>query len=96
MNSQEKIISLLSEHKESLSTKYHIEALGLFGSYSRNDYNKNSDVDILVEFTQSVGIELIDLADELEEILHKKVDIVTKKGIKPRYLQHILKDLVYV
>ena len=43
-----------------------------------------------------MGIEFIDLAGELEAILHRKVDLVSKNGIKPKYLEEIKKDLVYV
>lgn len=96
MSTRDKIKKLLVENKNRLFGKYNIELLALFGSYSRNDYHRNSDVDIFVEFNQPIGIELIDLADELEEILEKKVDLVTKNGIKPRYYNHISKDFIYV
>jgi hypothetical protein len=70
--------------------------LALFGSYSRNDYNNQSDVDILVEFDKTPGFEFIDLADELESLLKTKVDLVSRNGIKPKYFQFIEKDLIYV
>jgi predicted nucleotidyltransferase len=57
---------------------------------------ENSDIDILVEFTKPVGIEFIDLADELEKMLKSKVDLVSKNGIKPKYYEAIKKDLIYV
>jgi uncharacterized protein len=50
----------------------------------------------LVDFDQPVGIEFIDLANELEEILKRKVDLVSRHGVKPRYLKEIEKDLIYV
>lgn len=70
--------------------------MALFGSYARNEATEKSDIDILVEFEKPVGFEFIDLAIELEEILHKKVDLVSKKGLKPTMLPFIEKDMIYV
>jgi predicted nucleotidyltransferase len=42
------------------------------------------------------GIEFIDLAEELEKILNRKVDLVSKNGVKPKYFDEIQKDLIYV
>jgi len=50
----------------------------------------------LVEFNKPIGIEFIDLAEELEVILNLKVDLVSKKGIKAEYLKSIQKELEYV
>jgi hypothetical protein len=70
--------------------------MAIFGSVSRGDDTTESDVDILVELNQPIGIEFIDLADELQEILNKKVDLVSRKGIKNRYFKHIKNELKYV
>jgi predicted nucleotidyltransferase len=51
---------------------------------------------ILVEFSDRIGIRFIDLADELENIVGFKVDLVSKKGIKEKYLKSIDSDLIYV
>jgi predicted nucleotidyltransferase len=50
----------------------------------------------LIEYKKPPGIEFIDLAEELEKMLNRKVDLVSKNGIKPHYLAEIQKDLVYV
>ncbi len=70
--------------------------MALFGSYARNEANEKSDVDILVEFSAPVGFEFIDLAIELENVLHQKVDLVSKKGVKAPLLPIIEKTLIYV
>lgn len=70
--------------------------MGLFGSYARNENNETSDVDILVEFNAPVGFAFIDLAIELEKLLHKKVDLVSKNGVKNTMLPYIEKDIIYV
>jgi len=96
MESLRKILSVISEVKPNLLKKYPIKTLGIFGSYTRGDFTQDSDIDILVEFEQPVGIEFIDLANELESILQHKVDLVSRTGIKPKYFKIIEKDLVYV
>lgn len=90
------ISSLLLANKDNLISKYHLKSIGIFGSFTREDFTDDSDIDILIDYEQPLGIEFIDLADELERILNRKVDLVSKKGIKPKYLEEIQKDLLYV
>ncbi|MFN8255598.1 MAG: nucleotidyltransferase family protein [Bacteroidales bacterium] len=90
------IQSKLNDYKSYLLQKYHINYLAVFGSVSRNENTENSDIDILVDFTQPIGIGFIDLADELEHILNQKVDLVSRNAIKPKYFEHIKNDLKYV
>jgi predicted nucleotidyltransferase len=70
--------------------------LAIFGSYARNQQTEESDLDILVEFNRPIGLAFIDLAEELEHILKLKVDLVSKKGLKERYLKSIEQELEYV
>ena len=86
----------LEIHKKELFEKYPIKDLAIFGSYARNEQKEASDLDLMVEFHSRVGSEFIELADELEEILGMKVDLVSKKGIKDRYFERIKEDLIYV
>ncbi|MGQ0829805.1 MAG: nucleotidyltransferase family protein [Bacteroidota bacterium] len=96
MKSLQDIRNALSVNKKRLFDKYGLRRLAIFGSYTRNQQNDNSDVDILVEFEKPVGIEFIDLALDLENILHTKVDLVSKNGLKPKYFQSISAELNYV
>ena len=96
MKSLAVIKSILSSNKDYLSRKYNIKQLAIFGSYSRSEETKNSDLDIMVEFEKSIGIEFIDLANELEKILNIKVDLVSKKGIKPQYFSRIQNEQIIV
>jgi hypothetical protein len=84
------------DHKKSLFQKYPIKELAIFGSYARNEQSAISDLDLLVEFHSRVGSEFIELGDELEDLLGIKVDLVSKNGIKPRYLEQIKEELIYV
>ena len=70
--------------------------MAIFGSYARNQQTEESDLDILVEFNRPIGLAFIDLAEELEHILKLKVDLVSKKGLKERYLKSIEQELEYV
>ena len=90
------IVKLLKANKSRLKNKYHLKSIEIFGSIARGDFTNDSDIDILVEFEKPIGIEFIDLADELEEILQHKVDLVSKNGIKPKYYREIEKDLTHV
>jgi len=96
MYNTEQIVNILKEQKKELEKKYPISELALFGSYASGDYNKLSDIDILVDFNGRIGIEFISLAHELEDIFHTKVDLVSRKGIKPHYLPFVEKNLIHV
>jgi uncharacterized protein len=93
---REQITSKLISAKPKLVPKYNLKSIGIFGSFVRDDFSDESDIDILVEFDKPIGIEFIDLANELESILNMKVDLVSRNGIKPKYFNLIKKDIVYV
>ena len=90
------IAQILKENKLRLAAKYHLTSIGLFGSFTRDDFHDDSDIDILIEYDLPMGIEFIDLAIELELLLKRPVDLVSRKGIKPKYFKEIQKDLIYV
>lgn len=97
MTEFETIYNTIKGLKNELSSKYHVSSIGLFGSVVRDDYSPSrSDVDIIVDFTHPVGIEFIDLAEYLEAKINKKVDLVSKKGIKPKYYKQIEPEIKYV
>jgi predicted nucleotidyltransferase len=95
MKSLEKIEKTLKEYKPSLKKKFKVKKIGIFGSYVRGEESKESDVDILVEFYESPGWEFFDLNEYLEEILDKKVDLVTIKALKPQLKDKILKEAIF-
>ena len=76
---------------------YPISEMGLFGSYARGDYNEQSDIDILVDFDDRIdGFDYIRIAHQLEDAFKKKIDLVSRKAIKPRYLQYVENNLIHV
>jgi uncharacterized protein len=90
------ILAQLRKLLPALRNKYPISTLALFGSVARGESNDFSDVDILVEITGPIGFGFIDLADELSETLGLKVDLISKRGLKPRALAAIEKELILV
>lgn len=96
MKTLEEIQLKLSKHKQDLFADYPIKSLAIFGSYARKEQNEESDLDIIVEFNDKIGIRFIDLAEELESLIGFKVDLISRKGIKDKYYQSIQPDLTYV
>ena len=75
--------------------RYGVRELSLFGSAARGEMGPESDIDILVEFEPGVRIGLIrfeSLVGELESLAGRRVDLVTKRGLKPWIRPHVLKD----
>ena len=95
MSELEEIKRKLREHKPELKERYNVEEIGIFGSYVHGDQAESSDIDILVEFSEPIGWEIIDLKEELEKLLDRPVDLVTKDALKPRLKPQIMKDVVY-
>jgi predicted nucleotidyltransferase len=74
------IKQVLTDIKPELQRRFHVRAIGVFGSYARGDQQPDSDIDIIVDFSQQVGIEFIDLADFIEGKLANRVDLVSPEG----------------
>jgi len=96
MRTTQDILQTLTQIKPVLIKRYGVRSLALFGSCARDQQHDQSDVDVLVDVDQSVGLEFVDLADEIEAAIGAPVDVVSARGIKPRYFQSIEKDLIYV
>ena len=89
------ILQTLRNHLPELQRKYPVSKLGVFGSYARGEATENSDIDIAVEITGPMGLNFIAMADEIENLLGIKTDVVPKRSIKPEYIQSVEKDIVY-
>lgn len=75
--------------------RYGVKELSLFGSAARGEMTPESDIDVMVEFEPGVRIGLIrfeSLVDELEAIAGRRVDLVTKRGLKPWIRPQVLRD----
>ena len=97
MKTKEDILQALRSMKTDVEKQYHVRSLALFGSYSRGDNTDKSDVDILVDFEKPIsGLLFVRLADDIERCVGLPADVVPMDGVKPRYLNVIKEDLVYV
>ena len=87
----------LATNKKRLAVKYKVKTIGVFGSFVKGNQQKKSDVDILVEFKETVDFfQFLELEEHLEKLLGIKVDLVTKRALKPHIKDNILKETVYV
>jgi hypothetical protein len=98
MTTKENILAILKSNKAKL-TQFGIKEVGLFGSYSRNEQVKDSDIDLLVDFDPEKENfdNFMSVYDLLEKVFkNHKIEIVTKNGLSPHIGPFILKELVYV
>ena len=97
MKDFEKIKSILLDQKEFLRKKYRIKEISIFGSVVRREEEGVSDIDILVDFSEPIGFfAFLDLDKYLQQILGRKVDLVSRKALKPKIGERILKEAVPV
>ena len=90
------IIQQLKMVKPVLTEKYGLTVLALFGSYSRSEETDWSDIDIMVDYESPMGLKSFDMVYELENVFkEKKVQVVSRAGIKLKYSDRIKQDLIY-
>lgn len=93
----DQIKNILQKNMSILKNRYDVESIGVFGSISRGEEKKGSDVDILVDFSKPMGFfKFIELEEFLGKLIGKKVDLVTKRALKPVIKDEILKEVSYV
>ena len=87
------IIGILKRRDGEIKERFHVKRIGLFGSFARGDEKETSDVDIMVEFDQPTFDNFMKLAFFLEDLLGKKVELVTPDSLSP-YIAPYVKDEV--
>ncbi len=93
----DQFIKKLKEIKPIIESKYSVKNLEVFGSYIRGKQKKGSDLDILVEFHETIDLfKYIELENYLSEKLGVKVDLVMKDTLKPRIKDRILNEAIPV
>lgn len=91
------ILNKLSNIKSELNKKYNVSELGLFGSFSRDDADEGSDIDIIVEYSSAISFfQVAELIEYLEKLFNKKIDLVRKKNIKQLLKKRILDEAIFV
>lgn len=91
-----RIKQILVDEKKRLAENFGVSKIGVFGSYVFGDATRKSDIDILVDFSKPVGLmKFIELEDYLSGKLGRKVDLVSKDGLKKYIKRDILRSTVY-
>ena len=96
METKKEVVTKLKEIKPLLFKEYSVKSIGIFGSYADETNTEESDIDILVEFEKPIGWKFFTLELYLERILGRKVDLVTKSGLKDQIKNQILNQMQYV
>ncbi|HET7038139.1 MAG TPA: nucleotidyltransferase family protein [Thermomicrobiaceae bacterium] len=90
-------IAILKDQLPSLQRRYHVRSLGIFGSYVRGEQRPGSDLDVLVEFSETPGLlKYIALRNELSDLLGVPVDLVKRGSPRPRVGQRIEQEVIPV
>jgi predicted nucleotidyltransferase len=91
----EEIRNIIHSHESTLKDKFKAIKFYLFGSYARGEQTPESDIDLLVEFSETIDLfDFVDLTDYLKEIFSKNVDLGTPRSLKPLIKDRILKEAV--
>jgi predicted nucleotidyltransferase len=96
MGERETILRCLRSGLPALQKEFPLHRLALFGSIARGDATPGSDIDLLAEVEPSIGLRFVLLADRLETLTQRKVDLVSRRAIKPSLWKQIEPELVDV
>ncbi len=93
MLTREKTVQLLQEKHPYLAAEFGVSKIGLFGSYSKGQSDESSDVDLVVEFERPIGFRFVELVDYLENLLGRRVDVLTPAGIQNIRLEQVARNI---
>ncbi len=97
MKDIEELKRILLEHKNELESEYGVTEIGVFGSSSKKQETKTSDLDILIDFQKAVDLlTFVHIKNYLSDLLKINVDLVMIKALKPKIGERILKEVVYI
>lgn len=96
MINKDDIFNRLRDLKPILYRDFAVKEIGLFGSFSDNTFNEESDIDIIVELERPIGWKFFSLELYLESVFNRKIDLVTKNALKEQIKDTILKQVEYV
>ena len=86
-----KIVELKGRELETLCKKNKVKSLFVFGSVTREDFNENSDIDLVVDFDESDPFKYTDLyfnlKNKLENLYKRQVDLIEERAIKNRFFK---------
>ena len=95
MKSIDEIKQLLAGQREELRRRFRVREIGIFGSFVRGEERRGSDIDVLVDFEEPIGIfTFLELEEYLGEVLGIRVDLVSRKALKPHIGKRILTEVI--
>ncbi|MFZ4592392.1 MAG: nucleotidyltransferase family protein [Ignavibacteria bacterium] len=97
MTNLSEIINNLKAAKPELEQKCNISEIGIFGSYSRNEQNEKSDIDILIELNENIGLlKFIQIENLIKSIIGNNAEVVIKSDIRPELKDNILRETIFI
>ena len=97
ITSLDEIKEIIRQHKPELKRQFHVDKIGVFGSYARGNQKKRSDVDFLVKLDDPISyFELAGLKIYIEEITGLKSDVVPYHNLRPEFRDNVFKEVIYV
>jgi uncharacterized protein len=97
MKSLEKLKAELEAIKPELKQRYKVETIGIFGSYSRGEQTKKSDLDLLVSFSEPIGIyKFVEVEEFISSKLGVRIDLVQKGALLPMIKEQILNETITI
>ena len=100
MVTKNQIIQKLKENYPYLNSNFGLKKIGLFGSYVKGTQLSSSDIDIIVEFESPIGINFVEFAEYIEQLIGIKADIITSAGLdgirNPNIVKSIKETIEYV
>jgi len=92
----ETLIRRLGQMLPILRREFPLKSMAVFGSVARGEATPDSDLDILVDVDPSIGLGFVTLAERLEKDLGRKVDLVSRRALRPSLWKQIEPELVHV
>lgn len=97
MKNLQEIKAILGQVKSLVQEKYQISELGIFGDYVKGEVKENSQVNILIDYTEPLSLlDLVDMEYYLSDLLKVKADVISKNGLKGKRRERILSEVIYV
>ncbi len=94
--SKNEIINIIRAERSFLQENFGVLAIGLFGSYAKNQQTPDSDIDFLVDFAEPRFEWVAGLSSYMEKKFGRKIEIVRKRNMKEsRFLKRIEQEIIY-
>lgn len=91
------LVRVLQAELPNLAAKYHIQALGIFGSYVRGQEKPRSDLDLVVEYARPIGVDArSELVHSLSMQLKLKVEVIQKESLPPFIRKRVMRDALWL